>query len=302
MDVVAWLLAGDPAIAWQTMRDLTGATPNVIAAERRKVPHEGIGATILASQGPDGPWHLADEPDWLPTLYTMLLLRSTGADPFDPLVASAVARLEAGYEWDEEFRDKPDKTFFEGETEPCINGGILALGASFGRPCESLARRLLRDQLVDGGWNCDAPQSAVSSYHSTICVLEGLLAFERAVDGDADVATARRRGENYLLDRSLFKRLSTGEPASAAFGRFAFPPRYHYDVLRGLDYLRDAGLEPSPRLREAVALVRAKAGPDGRWPLDASYAEALAVPIGETLGEPSRWNTLRAMRVLHHFG
>ena len=217
MDTIHWLLNADPAISWQAMRDLTDASPAAIAAERARVPYEGVGSQILACQGPDGPWHLAGEPDWLPTLYTFLLLRATGVDPADPAVDSAVARLEAGYQWDEEFRDKPFKPFFEGEVEPCINGGALALGAYFGRPTESLLRRLVGEQLDDGGWNCEAPKSSRSSFHTTICVLEGLLEYERAAGSAPEIAAARRRGEEYLLERGLFRRRSTGEVANPAF-------------------------------------------------------------------------------------
>jgi hypothetical protein len=298
VDTLDWLMDSDPAIRWQALRDLTEASPDAVAAERARVPHEGLGAEILASQGSDGPWHRTGAPDWLPTLFTMLLLRATGASPADPAVEAAVARLEAGYEWDEEFRDKPFKTFFEGEVEPCINGGVLALGASFGRPTESLARRLLRDQLDDGGWNCDAPTSKCASFHSTICVLEGLLEYERAVGSAPEVAAARRRGEEYLLERGLFRRRSTGEVANPAFLEFAFPPRYHYDVLRGLDYFRSAGDPPDARIGDAVDLVVRKRQADGRWLLDRKQDEALTVPLPESVGEPSRWNTLRALRVM----
>ena len=199
MDTIDWLLDSDPAISWQAMRDLTDASPAAIAAERARVPREGIGAEILACQGSDGSWHRTDAPVWLPTLYTLLLLRATGVDRAEPAVESAVARLEAGFRWDEEFGAKP---FFEGEVEPCINGGTLALGAYFGRPTESLARRLVGEQLDDGGWNCEAPKSARSSFHTTICVLEGLLEYERAVGSAPEIAAARRRGEEYLLKRS----------------------------------------------------------------------------------------------------
>ena len=284
------------------MRDLTDASPTAIAAKRGRIPHEGVGAEILACQGADGPWHLAGEPDWLPTLFTFLLLRATGADPADPAVAAAVTRLEAGYQWDEEFRDKPYKSFFEGEVEPCINGGVLALGGYFGRPTESLLRRLLSEQLDDGGWNCDAPKSSRSSYHTTICVLEGLLQYERAAGSTSEIAAARRRGEEYLLERGLFRRRSTGEVVNPAFLEFAYPPRYHYDILRALDYLRDAGVPPDPRIRDAVQVVERRRQPDGRWLLDCAHDEALALPFSETVGEPSRWNTLRALRVLRWAG
>jgi hypothetical protein len=302
VNAIDWLLDSDPAISWQAMRDLTDASPADIAMERARVPRWGIGAEVLACQGADGPWHLADTPDWLPTLFTFLLLRATGVDRTDPAVASAVARLEAGYQWDEEFRDKPSKTFFEGEVEPCINGGVLALGAYFGRPTESLARRLVGEQLEDGGWNCEAPKSARSSFNTTICVLEGLLEYERAVGGVSEIVlkigAARRRGEEYLLERGLFRRLSTGEVASAAFLKFAFPPRYHYDVLRGLDYLRAAGVQPDARIGEALRVVESRRQADGRWLLDEAHDEALALPLGESVGKPSGWNTLRALRVL----
>src|ERR1700745_4166565 len=247
------------------MGDLTDASPAAIAAESARVPREGIGVEILARQGSDGSWHRADAPVWLPTLYTLLLLRATGVDCAEPAVESVVARLEKGFRWDEEFGEKP---FFEGEVEPCINGGTLALGAYFGRPTESLALRLVGEQLDDGGWNCEAPKSARSSFHTTICVLEGLLAYERAVRSAPEIASARRRGEEYLLERALFRRRSTGEGANPAFLKFAFPPRYHYDVLRALDYLRDAGVQPDTRVGDACEVVERRRQADGRWLLD----------------------------------
>ena len=299
MDAIDWLLDSDPAIRWQAMRDLTDASPQAVAAERAGVPREGVGAEILACQGPDGSWHRDGDPDWLPTLFTMQLLRSTGVDRANPAIASAVARLEAGFRWDEEFGSKP---FFEGEVEPCINGGTLALGAYFGRPTESLACRLVSEQLDDGGWNCEAPKSARSSFHTTICVLEGLLEYERAVGSApeivAKIAAARRRGEEYLLERGLFRRRSTGEVANPAFLKFAFPPRYHYDVLRALDYFRAAGVPPDARIGDALQVVESRRQADGRWLLDHAYDEALAFPFNEPVGQPSRWNTLRALRVL----
>jgi hypothetical protein len=295
VDTIDWLLDSDPATRWQTMRDLTEASSAAIAAERARIPYEGIGAEILASQGSDGSWHRADAPDWLPTLFTLQLLRATGVDRTDPAIESAVARLEAGFRWAEEFGAKP---FFEGEVEPCINGGTLALGAYFGHPTESLARRLVGEQLDDGGWNCEAPKSARSSFHTTICVLEGLLEYQRAVGSVPEITAARRRGEEYLLERGLFRRRSTGEVANPAFLKFAFPPRYHYDVLRALDYLRDAGAQFDGRIEDAVHLVKGRRQDNGRWLLDAAHDEALAVPLGESVGAPSRWNTLRALRVL----
>lgn len=299
MDVMRWLLEGDPAVRWQALRDLTDAAPDVLAAERAAIAREGLGARILAAQGDDGAWHQDGEPDWVPTLFSLVTLKATGVDPADPAAITAMERLAAGYRWAEEFGAKP---FFGGEVEPCINGHALAVSAYFGRSDESLVHRLLSDQLADGGWNCDAPSSAVSSFHSTICVLEGLLAYERSVGAAAEVAAARARGEEYLLARSLFRRRSTGEPASPAFLSLAFPTRYHHDVLRGLDYLRAAGGAPDPRAADAIGIVADRRQPDGRWLLDVRRDDGLTVAFGEEVGAASRWNTLRALRVLQWYG
>lgn len=326
VSAIEWLLDSDPAIRWQAMRDLTDATSEVIAAERARVPREGIAERILACQGSNGSWHRPDAPDWLPTLFTMQLLRATGVDPADPGITSSIARLQSGFRWAEEFGAKP---FFEGEVEPCINGGVLALGAYFGHPSEQLAGRLVSEQLGDGGWNCEAPKSLRSSFHTTICVLEGLLEYERAArfapghkSGSIPLALirqvglVRRRGEEYLLKRALFRRLSSGEVANPAFLKIAYPPRYHYDVLRALDYFRAAdahecsipeaddrtSAETDARLSEALDVVESRRQSDGRWLLDDAHDEALALSLGESVGEPSRWNTLRALRVLRWVG
>lgn len=304
MDTIDWLLDSDPAIRWQAMRDLTDTSATAIAEARARVAQQGLGAAILARQEADGSWRRANTPAWLPTLFTLLLLRATGVDPTDPAVEAAVARLQASLRWNNQPRwelrpaECGGNPFFDGEVEPCINGGVLALGAYFGQPSGSLAHRLLSEQLDDGGWNCDAPKSTRSSFHTTICVLEGLLEYERATGGAPEIAQSRRRGEDYLLERSLFRRRSTGEIANPEFLELAFPPRYHYDILRALDYFRAAGIQPDSRMSEALRLVESKRQADGRWLLDRAYDEALALPLTETAGEPSRWNTLRALRVI----
>jgi hypothetical protein len=305
VNVLEWLLNSEAALRWQATRDLTDAPAEAIAAERAAVPHEGVAATILQSQHPDGSWRRESAPAWLTTLFTLQLLRSTGIDPTEPTVEVAVARLETGLRWNDlggcwELRapETGGNTFFEGEEEPCINGGALAIGAYFGRPSQRLVQRLLDEQLEDGGWNCEAPKSSRSSFHTTLCVLEGLLEYERAVGATAEVAFSRRRGNEYLLERLLHRRLSTGEVANPEFLQFAFPPRYHYDVLRALDYFRAGASVPDPRMREAIDIVQRKRSPDGRWRLDATHDESLAVTLDEAVGQPSRWNTLRALRVL----
>jgi len=222
------------------MRDLTDASPAAIAVERTRIPREGIGAKILASQGADGSWHRADAPVWVPTLYTFLLLRATGVDRADPAVESAVVVSRRASDGMRSFMGSRSSK----GGGACINGGTLALGRLLRSPDGEPRAPLIGEQLDDGGWNCEAPKSVRSSFHSTICVLEGLLEYERAIGPAPEITAARRRGEEYLLERGLFRRRSTGEVANPEFLKFAFPPRYHYDVLRALDYFRDAGVQP----------------------------------------------------------
>ncbi|WP_343212949.1 hypothetical protein [Arthrobacter sp. H5] len=191
--------------------------------------------------------------------------------------------------------------FFEGEVEACINGGTAAIGAYFGENVDGIVMRLLGEQLGDGGWNCETERGSTrSSIRSTICVLEGLLAYERA-GGTKPVTDARRRGEEYLLERSLFRRVSTGQVANPDWLQFSFPVQWHYDILRGLDYFRSVGGTCDPRLSEAFLLVREKQQPDGSWLLENTHPGLIHFTLDEGDGKPSRWNTLRALRVLRWY-
>jgi hypothetical protein len=294
--LVGWLLDSDPAIRWQAHRDLLASPAPVVAAERARVATEGWGARLLELQGGDGQWGGAAfiKNTWTSTFETLTELRLLGIDPASERVRAAVARVRDRVTWGPGWNDSP---FFEGEVEPCINGRTLACGAYFGAASERLAARLIGEQLADGGWNCEAPKSQRSSFHTTICVLEGLLEYERARGGEPVVAAARRRAHEYLLERCLFRRRSTGEVIDPGWTKLAFPPRWHYDVLYGLDHLRRAGAPFDSRAAGAVALVESKRDADGRWPLEHRHEGAVHIQM-EAVGEPSRWNTLRALRVL----
>jgi hypothetical protein len=304
MDVTGWLLDSDPSIRWQVMRDLLDEPPEVVAAERTRVATEGWGARLLALQADNGYWAggvYGESRERTSVYWTLQLLRRLGADPDAPHVREAITRVRDGVTW-HEFDDLP---FFHGEVEECINGGVLALAAYFGElgaGSDRIIARLLEQRLGDGGWNCEAPESQRSSFDSTICVLEGLLEYERAVgEADAAVVDARRRGEAYLLERGLFRRLSTGEIANPRFVNFAFPPYWYYDVLRSLDHFRAAGDRPDPRVADAIDVMLSQRGHDGRWPAGAPRPGSTHFPVDAPEGEPSRWNTLRAVRVLRWF-
>ena len=333
MTVLDWLLDSDPSIRWQVLRDVTGAPADVVAAERAKVSTEGWGARLLALRGEDGQWAQGayfparggdtgvgpsggaaapdgqtepgghDAPDdggqpWTATTYSLLQLRDFGVDPESDQMRRTIALVRDNCRWEE-----GGQPYFSGEVEPCINGMAVGLGAYFGQDVDGVVDRLVSEQLDDGGWNCWAEHGAVvSSLATTINVLEGLLAHEQATGGSADSVAARRRGEEYLLERRLFRRKSTGEVIEPAWLEFTFPTRWHYDVLRALEYFRSAGHPPEPRLAEAVEVLRSKQQPDGTWLLENTHPGQIHFELEDGDGRPSRWNTLRALRVLEWYG
>lgn len=295
--VLDWLLDADPSIRWQVMRDLTDAPPDVVTAERARVAVEGWGARLLDQQRVDGNWGdgIATRL-WWSNLYTLLFLRDLGVDSTSERSRRAIDLVRNNVTWGPWHGDSP---FFDGESEPCINGRVVALGAYFGERSDRLVDRLLGEQLADGGWNCEAPGSSMrSSFHTTICVLEGLLAYEQAFGSVAEITDTRRRAHEYLLERRLLRRLSTGEIINPEWTLLAFPTLWHYDVLRALDYLRAAGVQPDPRADEAVAIVARRRQSDGRWLLDVRHKNTIHEECAGTVGAPNRWITLRALRVL----
>jgi hypothetical protein len=306
--VLDWMLDSDPSIRWQALRDLVDAPTEVVAAERARVANEGWGARLLALQGEDGQWaggacfpaRYWSERDqyqgqpWISTLPTLQLLYDFGVDPSADRVRRAVAQVRDGCRW-----EHAGQPFFSGEVEPCINGRVVTLGSYFNQDVNGVAARLLGEQLEDGGWNCETENGSVrSSFATTINVLEGLLAHERATGGSAESITARRRGEEYLLERKLFRRKSTGEVVDPAWLQFSFPTRWHYDVLRALEYFREAGDPPDDRVDEAIELLRSKQQSDGTWLLENTHPGKVHFRLEDGDGRPSRWNTLRALRVL----
>jgi hypothetical protein len=328
VDVISWLLDSDPAIRWQVLADLADAPEDLVAAERARVAGEGWGARLLALQQPGGQWPVGTPafsseaaqnwwhslgparqgtllPAWTSTTWSLALLRAFGLDPDGAAARRAVGLVRDNVRWEHDA-----EPFFAGEVEPCINGRTVALGAYFGVDVAAIVQRLLGEQMADGGWNCEQENGSTrGSFHTTIDVLEGLLEYERAAGTAPDVTKARLRGQEYLLQRRMFRRRSTGQPIDtdrktngpAAWTRFSYPTFWHYDVLRGLDYLRAAEAAPDDRAAEAIELVRSKRDADGRWPLENPHPGALHFALDDGEGRPSRWNTLRAMRVLRWY-
>jgi len=311
MATLDWLLDSDPAIRWQVLRDIVHAPAEVIAEERARVATEGWGSRLLELQGEDGRWaggacfpaRSFMQPDeyqgqpWISTLPTLQLLHDFGVDPRSDRVRRAVEQVKDHCRW-----EHAGQPFFSGEVEPCINGRTVTLGIYFDQDVDDVVARLLGEQLEDGGWNCDAEFGSVrSSFATTINVLEGLLAHERATGGSAESIAARRRGEEYLLERKLFRRKSTGEVVNPAWLQFSFPIHWHYDVLRALEYFRSIGDVPDPRMDEAIDLLRSKQQTDGTWLLENTHPGKVHFALEDGDGRPSRWNTLRALRVLRWY-
>ena len=242
-------------------------------------------------------------------MHVFMLLRDLGLDPASELARRAVGLVRDRVTWQGCGPLECDShAFFAGEVEPCINGQVAAVGAHFGQDVRSIVNRLLGEQLPDGGWNCEAPERSMrSSFNTTICVLEALLEYERAGNGTPTVTEARLRGQEYLLERKLLRRRSTGQvierdrKGNGSWTRFAFPTWWHYDVLRGLEYLRSARVPPDERMAEAIELVASKRDGDGRWLLETRYPGVMPIDLGEVEGQPSRWSTLRALRVLRWY-
>jgi hypothetical protein len=308
MELLEWLLDSDAAIRWQVLRDLVHAPAEAVASERSRIETTGWGKALLELQGEDGQWAgracfpaktvnwrgaNAGQP-WISTLPTLQLLCDFGIDPASERVMRGIELIKANCRW--EYASEP---FFDGEVEPCINGRTVRIGVYFGQNMDALVRRLVGEQLGDGGWNCEAENGSVrSSFATTINVLEGLLAHEKATGGWPESIAARRRGEEYLLERKLFRRKSSGEVVNPEWLQFSFPIRWHYDVLRGLEYFASTGDAPDARVAEATELVRSKRQADGAWLLENTHRGMVHFALEDGDLQPSRWNTLRALRVL----
>lgn len=298
--VLDWLMDGDPSIRWQVLRDLKAASPEVVERERARVAEEGWGAQFLSVQDPDGKWggglytH-----KWTSTTYTLLLLRRLGLPPDHPQARHGCqVLLDSGF-----YRDGGINFFASlDHSETCVTGMVLSILAYFDYPDErlvSIAEHLLGQQMPDGGWNCQSYNGAHhSSLHTTLSVLEGLWLFEQMHPEHAGrVQAARQGGHEFLLAHRLYKSHRTGQVIDEKMTRFSFPPRWFYDVLRALDYWQDAYAPADPRLEDAIALVHRRQKPDGRWVLQNRHTGRVYFDM-EKVGQPSRWNTLRALRVL----
>jgi hypothetical protein len=308
-ELLTWLLDADPALRWQVERDLAGAPENVWRATRARVATEGFGARLLARQDPDGQWaggaffpagFQGDEEGqpWTATTWSLSSLRDWGLDA--AALAGTAEKIAANSRW--EYDDLP---YWGGEVDCCINSWTLANGTWLGVDVSGIAQWFVDHRLPDGGWNCEWVEGSTrSSFHSTLNSLKGLLYYETEAraGGSADLRAARRAGEEYLLERRLLHRLSTGEPVGPWVTRFRYPFRWGFSALNGLDYFRAAalhdGVGPDPRLADAVGVVRGARRPDGTWLQEGRHPGRVWFEVDVPPGEPSKWLTFYGTRVL----
>jgi hypothetical protein len=313
--LIPWLLDSDPTLRWQVQRDLLAEPPEVWEATRARIATEGFGAQLLALQDPDGQWaggaffpadfdftgpeaaEGAGQP-WTATTWSLNMLREWGLDGSVLRERRTAELLAENSRW--EYDDLP---YWGGEVDCCINAYTVANGVWLGADIDGIVDWFVEHQLADGGWNCEWVEGSTrSSFHSTLNSLKGLLEYDAATGGTDATHEARRRGEEYLLERDLFRRLSTGEPVEYWVNRYAYPFRWFYSVLNAAEYFRLArlwdGRPPDPRMSEAMEMIRAARQSDGTWIQERRHPGRVWFEVDVPAGEPSKWLTLYATRVL----
>ena len=312
-EIAGWLLDSDPALRWQVERDLLHVPKAVWRATRDRVATEGFGARLLALQDADGQWaggayfpgdfdfHGPEAQEgsgqpWTATTWSLNSLREWGLDA--AVLADTAELLAANSRW--EYENRP---YWGGEVDCCINAYTLANGLWLGADVAGLADWFVERQLADGGWNCEWVNGSVrSSFHSTLNSLRGLLYHEAATGGTEATREARRRGEEYLLDRGLYRRKSTGETVAPWALKLCYPFRWFYSVLNAADYFRESSLltasAPDRRMADAIELIREQRQPDGTWLQARRHPGRVWFEVDAPADEPSRWLTFYATRVL----
>ena len=302
-DTLSWLLQGDPSVCWQVQRDLIGEKPAVYNQTRSRIHQEGWGKDLLSHQDPAGSWGGGlYGPKWISTHYTLICLTRLGLAPDNPQVRTACQLyLERLYCQTDGGINVHAASAKDPISDTCVTGMALNFLSYFRFSDDRLGNlvdHLLKQQMEDGGWNCDSYKGAAhSSFHSTLSVLEGLLSYQNHIQGDQDLTRSREKAHEFLLQHKLYKSHRTGEVVNSKMTRFPFPPRWFYDVLRALDYFQAADAEKDQRFEDAIELLLSKQKQDQVWPQYRGPSGRIYFSFEEP-GKPGRWNTLRAYRVL----
>jgi len=301
--IIEWLLKGDVSIQYQVYRDILDSNRKDL---RSRIENEGWGKNFLSRQKPNGHWgHRFYQPKWTSTHYTLLDLRNLNLSPDHKIVRESIKKiLITSKAEDGGIQLGPSTSQF---SDVCVNGMFLNYASYFQTPekeLESIVLSILNEKMPDGGFNCRSTRGSVkhSSLHSTISVLEGLHEFLIAdyTYMKREVAKAIECAEEFILIHKLFKSDRTGDIIHKDFTKFSYPCRWKYDILRALDYFRKAHRKWDERMTEAIEVIFDKRNKNGHWNMQAAHPGQIHFEM-EKAGQPSRWNTLRALRVLKHF-
>lgn len=303
-EAIDWLMQGDPAIRWQTMRDLLDAPAKQWQAEQRKTLAEGWGAQLLAHQDDEGTWgHGVYSPKWISTTYTLLMLREIGI-PRDCAPAQRGAHIVVDGLIGK--LDDPQLPQRLANQDRCLVGMALEIAVYFGVDdwrIEMMVDNLLDEVMPDGAWNCRKhrkPFPHHSSFHTTLNVLDGLRDTIELYKGKrkADALIAEQHALELLLQHRLYRSDKTGEVINDKWALLSYPPRWHYDFMRGISYFARAGAPRDERLQDPIDLLLSKQRQDGTWPNEYKYSAKVFFTMEGVGHKPSRWNTLRALRVM----
>ena len=298
--ILEWLMEGDPVVQWQVQRDLLDEESDVYQSTQRLVAEEGWGARLVGQQDPSGTWGGGlYSPKWISTTYSLMALWRLGLPHDNPQAKiGCELLLNGGFQPDcgiHFARSKVD------HSETCISGMVLSLLSYFriqDARIHKLVKHLLGQQMNDDGWNCRSYRGDThASFHTTISVLEGLWEYEKVFGDDSDITEARERAHEFLWIHRLYRSHRTGEIFDSKMTKMPFPPRWRYDYLRALDYFQDCNASRDERMGEAIGLLRSKERRDGLWLVNSGMAGKVFFNL-EKPGQPSRMNTLRALRIL----
>jgi hypothetical protein len=301
--IIAWLLEGDVSIQYQVHRDLLGKERKDL---QDRIASEGWGRQFLKKQNPNGHWgQRFYQPKWISTHYTLLDLRNLNINPDNTSIKKTIElKLNSGKAIDGGIKLGPSTSRY---SDVCVNGMFLNYASYFKteeKKLHSIVNSILHEIMPDGGFNCRTTRSGAkhSSLHSTISVLEGLYEFQKSgtTYRKKDIQSAKEKGEEFILMHHLFISDRTGEIINKDFLKMSYPSRWRYDILRALDYFRYAGSKWDPRMEQAVRVILSKRNKYDTWNLNAAHPGKVHF-VMEQAGKPSRWNTLRSMRVFKHF-
>ncbi|HLP15689.1 MAG TPA: hypothetical protein VK470_05490 [Bacteroidota bacterium] len=301
--IINWLLDGDVAIQYQVYRDLLHSDKRRL---QDRIAREGWGARFLSFRHDDGHWgggfyvH-----KWISTHYTLLDLKNLSIAPRQKDIRSTIQKI-AREQKGSDGGINPSRG--STKSDVCVCGMFLNYASYFGADedgLRSVVDFILSQHMADGGFNCRSNYTGAthSSLHTTLSVIEGIR--EYACNGYtyrlADLKKAEEASRQFILLHRLFRSHRTGEIINKNFLMLSHPSRWKYDILRALEYFYFSGVKYDERMADALNVLVKKQRSDLKWPLQAKHSGRTHFDMERT-GEASRWNTLRAMRVLEHFG